>query len=129
MGRQATEGAFTITLRAGSESGDYTPFITHLKTLSPSTADLEIRSLSPDPSNNEQLHFVHALASRLKSNRDFDVVQAWMAVFLRLHVESLMIDEEVRDAVREWKEVAEKVRVAGLAGYSSGVFAFLRSAR
>ena len=40
-----------------------------------------------------------------------------------------MIDEEVRDAVREWREVAEKVRVAGLAGYSSGVFAFLRSAR
>ncbi|KAH7386464.1 Utp21 specific WD40 associated putative domain-containing protein [Cadophora sp. MPI-SDFR-AT-0126] len=129
MGRQVTEGAFTITLRAGSESGDYTPFITHLKTLSPSTADLEIRSLSPDPSNNEQLHFVHALTSRLKSNRDFDVVQAWMAVFLRLHVETLMLDEEVRDAVREWREVAERVKVGMLAGYSSGVFAFLRSTR
>lgn len=40
-----------------------------------------------------------------------------------------MLDEQLRDAVRDWKDVAEKVKVSGLAGYSGGVFAFLRSAR
>lgn len=44
-------------------------------------------------------------------------------------MENLLLDEGLREAVKEWKDVAEKGRVSALAGYSGGVFAFLRSAR
>ncbi|RAL66781.1 hypothetical protein DID88_007564 [Monilinia fructigena] len=92
LDRIASERPFTVTLRSGGESGDYTPFIDHLKTLSPSAADLEIRSLTP--TSNELINFIiHALTSRLSQKRDYELVQAWMAVFLKLHNEEVASSE------------------------------------
>jgi hypothetical protein len=65
-----------------------TDFLEHLKSLPPSAADLELRSLSlglGDESSNELLHFIKALTSRLVARRDYELTQAWMTVFLRLH--------------------------------------------
>ncbi len=77
------------------------PFIDHLKSLSPAAADLEIRSLTSgggahlaaaapgvskaDGGGNEFVLFISALTDRLRKKRDYELVQAWMAVFLRLH--------------------------------------------
>ncbi|TVY80487.1 U3 small nucleolar RNA-associated protein 21-like protein [Lachnellula suecica] len=135
MDRLASEGAFTVSLRSGNESGDYTPFITHLKTLSPSAADLEIRSLSPgtedDSSTNELIDFVQALTSRLQQKRDYELVQAWMSVFLRLHVDSVALDEGLKGELLRWRECQERegVRLGELVGFCGGVVGFLRSPR
>ncbi|TAQ87332.1 hypothetical protein B7494_g4371 [Chlorociboria aeruginascens] len=104
MNRLASEGKFTVSLRVGSESGDYIPFISYLQTLSPSAADLEIRSLSPV----ELPHFIRALTARLKQKRDYELVQAWMTVFLRLHGEEVVRDSELRECVKEWREMQEE---------------------
>ncbi|KAF7925419.1 uncharacterized protein EAE97_010500 [Botrytis byssoidea] len=129
LDRIASERSFTVTLRSGGESGDYTPFIDHLKTLSPSAADLEIRSLSP--TSNELIHFIHALTSRLSQKRDYELVQAWMAVFLKLHNEEVASSEELRNAVMEWKTQQENegARLGDLVGWCGGVVGFLRSPR
>ncbi|KAH8763476.1 Utp21 specific WD40 associated putative domain-containing protein [Hyaloscypha sp. PMI_1271] len=133
MDRLSSEGAFTVSLRAGGESGDYTPFITHLKTLSPSAADLEIRSLTPNPGEetDELVNFVSALTSRLKQRRDYELVQAWMAVFLRLHMDEVTRDERLAEALREWRECQEGEgrRISDLIGYCGGVVGFLRNPR
>lgn len=50
-------------------------------------------------------------------------------MFLRLHGENLAWDEELRNAVAEWRSKSEGVKVGGLAGYAGGVFGFLRSTR
>ncbi|KAI9050573.1 hypothetical protein LZ554_005734 [Drepanopeziza brunnea f. sp. 'monogermtubi'] len=122
-----TESPFTITLRAGSESGDYLPFLAHLSTLSPSSIDLSIRSLSPDPSHNEQVSFVRALTSRLSQNRDFDLVNVCLRRFLDIHSEDLQ-SAEMRAALAAWRDVAAQVKVGELAAYGLGVLSFLRSA-
>ncbi|KAH8651892.1 Utp21 specific WD40 associated putative domain-containing protein [Tricladium varicosporioides] len=133
MGRLVSEGAFTVALRSGSESGDYTPFINHLKTLSPSAADLEIRSLNPgsEVGSDELVNFVSALTSRLTQKRDYELVQAWMTVFLRLHMDAVAHDDRLIDALREWRECQEKegARLGDLVGFCGGVVGFLRSPR
>ncbi|EEY22137.1 U3 small nucleolar RNA-associated protein [Verticillium alfalfae VaMs.102] len=126
---------FTSRLMDGAVSGDYVDFIEHLKSLSPSTADLELRSLSiGDMSGNETnglVHFIKALTSRLKSRRDYELTQAWMTVFLRLHFDVVMENEASLAALQEWKAMQESecARLDGLVGYCSGVVGFLRSPR
>jgi U3 small nucleolar RNA-associated protein 21 len=108
-----------------------TTFINHLKTLSPSAADLEIRSLNPGDESGELVNFVEALTSRLRQKRDYELVQAWMAVFLRLHSDVIAHDESLVDALRVWRECQESegVRLGDLVGYCSGVVGFMRSPR
>lgn len=114
-----------------------TPFIEHLKSLPPSAADLELRSLSigngdgDDDASNELLHFIRALTSRLVARRDYELTQAWMTVFLRLHFDLVMANESLLGALNTWKEyqARERDRLDGLVGYCGGVVGFLRSPR
>ena len=149
---------FTLLLHAGSKTGGYADFIEHFKTLPPAAADIEIRSLQLTAPYDELVAFVNALTARLDTKRDYEVVQAWMAVFLRCHGEVIQeavaggnsddgnggmdVDEDDNDdiqrggvaliqAVKTWKQSAdrERERLNALVGYCSGVLGFLRSAR
>lgn len=118
------------------------PFVDHLKSLPPAQADLELRSLAAD--EGELALFVRAMTSRLRARRDYELVQAWMTVFLRLHgstaVEANVTgddDEEDADlvdfaaALAEWRVVQEqeRSRLDALVGYCGGVVGFLRNPR
>ncbi|KAH6677910.1 WD domain-containing protein [Plectosphaerella plurivora] len=126
---------FGSKLMDGAETGDYNDFIDHLKGLSPSSADLELRSLSigdaGDNSSNGLLHFIRALTTRLAARRDYELTQAWMTVFLRLHFDLVMDNEDLLAALKEWKKLQgrESARLDDLVGYCSGVVGFLRSPR
>ena len=124
------KSAFTTLLHASASTHDFTSFIMHLQTLPPSAADIEIRSLNPI--THELTLFVSALTFRLRQRRDYELVHAWMAVFLRVHGEAVVQgDEALREALREWKGVQEGEgrRLGALVGYCSGVVGFLRSGR
>ncbi|KAK2737888.1 hypothetical protein FQN57_007339 [Myotisia sp. PD_48] len=127
-------------------SKNFIPFVEYLKTLSPAKSDLEIRSLNPisrPGSENELALFVEALTARLNQKRDFELVNTWMAVFLRVHsdsVEAAMGPEEgdqevvsnnpaLRAALGEWKreQESEVKRLANLVSYCRGVVGFLRA--
>ncbi|KAL1852070.1 hypothetical protein VTK73DRAFT_9306 [Phialemonium thermophilum] len=133
--RRRSEEAFTAKLLAGAASGNYGDFIEHLKSLSPSTADLELRSLSLGEGGydetNELAHFIRALTWRLIARRDYELIQAWMTVFLRLHYDLVMANAPCKEALREWMEHQEKERrrLDDLVGYCGGVIGFLRSPR
>ena len=127
--RNMADRPFTALL--GASSGDPEPFIKHVKSLPPSAADIEIRSLNPLASPNELVLFVNALTRRLRRRQDYEVVQAWMAVFLKVHGEVIAEDASVKEALRDWRDAqnSEAKRLGSLAGYCSGVVAFLRSTR
>lgn len=85
---------------------------------------------------------MRAVTDRLRARRDYELVQAWMAVFLRLHGSAALrgaagdADDEPGDAglasaLAEWKRVqdGERARLDSLVGYCGGVVAFLRSPR
>ncbi|KAK4542568.1 hypothetical protein LTR36_006616 [Oleoguttula mirabilis] len=129
--REGGRSTFSTLLDAAGNGGtaDYAPFVEHLKGLSPAAADIEIRSLSVE--NDEMVTFVHALAWVLRSRRDFELAQAWMGVFLRIHGDLVFNVKELGEAVGEWRQAMEeeKMRVQRLAGYCGGVVGYLRAAR
>lgn len=131
--------------RAGGES-DFTKLLRQralldltnlLKTLPPSAADVEIRSLSPLAPYTEMVNFLEALIERLEARRDYELVQAWMAVFLKCHGEVLQEalptedGSALLDALKRWRSGQQKeaARLGSLAGYCSGVVGFLRTSR
>lgn len=140
-GTAGSSGAFTTLLDSGWHSGDFRPFIEHLKSVSPAKADLEIRSLDPRvrDGHSEVCDFVAALTDSLKLRRDFELVNAWMAVFLRIHADTVRLCSDrgepeyhlLREALASWarEQQQEGKRLADRVGYCRGVVGFLRSAR
>ncbi|KAK9464493.1 Utp21 specific WD40 associated putative domain-containing protein [Lipomyces arxii] len=119
---------FKQKLIEGHAISDYSGFISHLKSLSPAATDLEIRAL--DGLEVERLvYFVTALTDRLRTRQDYDLVQAWMSMFLKIHGDVIVANiDTVREALEEWDKVEkkEKERVEELVGYVNGVSSFLR---
>ncbi|KAI1386472.1 WD domain-containing protein [Hypoxylon trugodes] len=131
--RNRAEQAFTSKLQTGAATGNFDEFIEHLKSLPPATADLELRSLTTndDDERNELLQFIRAMTSRLVSRRDYELTQAWMAVFLRLHFDLILENDTLMSALAEWKkhQAEECNRLDNLVSYCGGVVSFLRSPR
>ncbi|KAF1974682.1 Utp21-domain-containing protein [Bimuria novae-zelandiae CBS 107.79] len=122
---------FTRRLTKAAETSNYTPVLEHLASLPPSAADIAIRTLDTMPPYDELQTFVEALTSRLEERRDYELVQAWMSVFLCIHGDVVVQDEQLVGLLRRWQEEAkrERERVGGLVGYSVGVVGWVRSAR
>lgn len=97
--------------------------------------DLELRSLSigdaGDNQSNSLLHFLRAISSRLEARTDYELVQVWMTVFLRLHYDIVMDNETLLYALQKWKDLQQREsrRLDGLVGYCGGVVDVLRSPR
>ncbi|KAK2808062.1 hypothetical protein FQN49_008752, partial [Arthroderma sp. PD_2] len=145
-GSGARSSQFTALLHSSGRSADFVPFVEYLKLLSPAKTDLEIRSLDPrnrEDQENELALFVRALTERLRQKRDFELVNTWMAVFLRVHDDAVEAavgpgandsEEDVFGtsvALRQWKaeQESEAKRLADLVSYCRGIVGFLRSAR
>ena len=142
MDRLLSEGAFTVALRSGSDSGDckfkftHPPFpstdcvktdttlISHLASLSPSAADLEIRSLSTE----ELVHFISALTSELRRKTNYELVQVWIAVFLKVHGQEIPNSKELKGKIKEWRDVQANVskELDELIGFASGMVKYFR---
>lgn len=101
-------------------------FFEYIKSLSPAKIDLEIRSLL----SLEHLElFIRALIARLKTHKDFEVVQALLNVCLTIHSDLLMENAELRAALEELlaEQKKESGRLMNLISYSLGTISFLRS--
>ena len=128
LGNERTDGDCKFIFDRMSKANDSTDntFFEYLKFLSPSALDLEIRSLS----SLEHLSlFLTALIGRLRSHRDFEAVQAIMSVFLTVHGDLLISNEELAGQLEELREAQGKEgkRLSELVGYAMGTLGFLRS--
>ncbi|KAH8689791.1 putative snoRNA binding protein [Talaromyces proteolyticus] len=132
---------FSRLLQVGASRQNFACFIDYFKTLSPSKIDLEIRSLDSRFSRGrcELVDFVNALTERLRQKRDFELVNAWMAVFLKVHAELITNTQDgevdtayaLQAALSAWKSEQQKEsrRLSELMGYCRGIIGFLRSPR
>ncbi|KAG8811779.1 hypothetical protein FRC17_002325 [Serendipita sp. 399] len=98
-----------------------------LKILTPAAVDLELRLLI---TLHQQTLFLHVLTQRIHSHKDFEMVQTLIAVFLKLHGESLIDNAELRqnmegllDALR-----TENEKLGALINKGLGVLNFIRDA-
>lgn len=142
----ASESVFCRKLNAEDPSGDCELFIsiktdcTHLteltfldenfysfaKSLSPAAIDLELRSLVTLDSLRL---FMTALVQRLRSHRDFEAVQTFQNVFLRIHGDVLIQNTELKQDLEILQKVqkVESERVLELLASSIGTLGFVRN--
>lgn len=101
-------------------------FFEYLKALSPAAIDLELRSLTILPHLSA---FLDSLSSRLRSHRDFEAVQTFLAVFLKIQGDVLIANYELLQALEQVRKEQEREsgRLMDLTHYALGTLAFLRS--
>ena len=100
-------------------------FFNYTKALSPAAVDLELRSLV---SLDSMQMFLRALAHRLRSHRDFEAVQTFMNVFLRIHGDVLASNAELQQDLETLAEAQRKEseRLLELLASSLGTLGFVR---
>lgn len=113
----------TITLTPRPDTDE--EFFTYAKALSPAAMDLELRSLV---TLDALQMFLGALTRRLRSHRDFEAVQTFMNVFLRMHGDVLAANAELqRDLeILAGAQRKEGERLLELLASSLGTLGFVR---
>ncbi|KZT61545.1 Utp21-domain-containing protein [Calocera cornea HHB12733] len=121
----AVESEFVRRLEEEQKDGEYEGFFNYVKSLSPAAIDLELRSLV---SMKHLSLFILALTQRLSTHRDFEAVQTFVNVFLRIHGDVLIANEEMTSPLQKLAEVEkrESERVLELITSSLGTLSFVR---
>uniref|UniRef100_A0AAY4DNW5 Small-subunit processome Utp21 domain-containing protein n=1 Tax=Denticeps clupeoides TaxID=299321 RepID=A0AAY4DNW5_9TELE len=96
LGVLAQKSQFYLRLEDALISNNYSEPLRVLKELGPSAIDTELRSLAPDMGGDVAVmqSFLKLISSMLDSKRDFDLAQAYLALFLKLHLR--LISQEPR---------------------------------
>jgi len=95
---------FVATLEEGSTEGDYSKALEHLKKLSPSAIDFEFQVLS-NLDDFKQLKLIFKMLEfQLDSNRDYELVQAYLNVFLKYHMDTIAKNTELLPLVESLRE-------------------------
>lgn len=100
-------------------------FFTYAKTLSPAAIDLELRSLV---TLDDIRMFLAALTSRLTSHRDFEAIQTYQNVFLRMHGDVIIANPELQQELETLQAVQRKEseKLLELLASSMGTLSFVR---
>ena len=128
-GNYSFESEFTKRLRQAGESGEYNEFLQYILELSPSSVELEIRSLNTLPPYKEIITFISAITFGLSLNTNYEMLQAVFAVFLKNHGDVLKSSEseDLNKVLEDWGRVNDgKLEgMDSLVKYCSGVLNFL----
>lgn len=127
--KHAFESEFTRKLREAAASGNYDAFIAYLCGCSPAILDLEIRSMNAIPPLLEMIHFVAALGYGLKSNTNYDLIQAIYGLFLKTHGDVIYSnrDADFAKALTELDELNKQKenKLDNLVKFCSGIIDFV----
>lgn len=110
---------FGKLVEATTSTNDFTLVLDKLKTLGPSGIDFEIKSLAPEGGGtvNVMLQFMKFIVSMLQSNKDFELVQAYLAVFLKSHGDVIASEDSLKSFMPNvqsclsigWNRIQEKL--------------------
>ncbi|KAI6656434.1 WD repeat-containing protein 36-like isoform X2 [Oopsacas minuta] len=115
------KSTFLTLLTSCNKSGDYSNYINLIKEMGPAAIDVEIRLLGPDIGGSvEELDtFLDFLLKSLEMKTNYELVQALMDVFLRVHSSELMKHGDILGSKTErlcdlqensWSEAANLMR-------------------
>ncbi|KAJ0049625.1 hypothetical protein Pint_16795 [Pistacia integerrima] len=110
---------FLQLLQSSAEMKNFSLFTDYMKSLSPSTLDMELRMLQIIDDDNEELdkrpefisiellldYFMHEISCR----NNFEFIQAVIRLFLKIHGETIRCHSKLQDKARELLEVQSAV--------------------
>lgn len=98
---------FGNLLQKSSSENNFTEVIERLKSLGPSSIDFEIQSLTLDLKYTEQLmmQFMIMIKHMMESKKDFELAQAYLSVFLKVHGSLIAENKRLLKYLTELQEV------------------------
>ncbi|CAG8520768.1 16389_t:CDS:10 [Dentiscutata erythropus] len=123
------ETEFLKILKNNHSTGEYSEFFNYAKTLNPSAIDFELRTLSLDNNFEDLRFFLDAIKSRLKSKKDFELVQAYLNHFLKIYGDIIagnyeLLGSNLESILNEHKK--EWSRIDELLHYNNCILEFFR---
>lgn len=102
--------SFGKSLQSTATTDNFSDVVEKLKAMGPSAIDFEIQSLSLDESSSElsMLQFMKMIHFTMERQTDFELSQAYLAVFLKWHGMAISENETLRDYLRKIQEVQKK---------------------
>lgn len=125
---QSYDNQLSSLLQESRQFANHEPVIVYLSALPSSAADLAIRSLSTSPPYDGLISLIEVFTASLMSRRNYEMIQVWIAVFLRIHGDLIAVDAGLSNALKAFRDehVIEQKRLGQLASYCSGVSTFVR---
>jgi U3 small nucleolar RNA-associated protein 21 len=92
---------FAQLLSDAAETSNFQPALTKLKAMGSSAIDFEISSLAPEGGGSFDLMllFMKLIESMLISNKDFELAQAYLGLFLKTHGDLIASERQLRDYI------------------------------
>ncbi|XP_038068036.1 WD repeat-containing protein 36-like [Patiria miniata] len=103
------QSRLSSALERSVESQQFDPILGLLKSWSPSEIDVELRSLSQlgGGSTDALQQFLRFLGKSLQDNLDFELLQAYMTIFLKLHGNEIANEPVLAEEVRQLAAVQQ----------------------
>lgn len=130
---QATsfESQFTKSLRTCAQSEDYTDFLENLVRMSPAAIDMEIRALNAFEPFSEIIWFIDALIFGLKTNKNFELYEAFMSMLIKVHGDVLSANnkkEGIAASLNAWDRCHSQFeKLDDLVKFCSSVIGFVNT--
>ncbi|XP_013379758.1 WD repeat-containing protein 36 isoform X1 [Lingula anatina] len=88
---------FGKLLKMSASNGNTSEVLSKLKELSPAAIDVELRGLAPEAGGSVALmvQFLKFISDVLDSKKDFELAQAYLGLFLKLHGELIANDQQL----------------------------------
>lgn len=113
-------------------SGDYTALMELLKTLGPSAISAEFHMLGPEGGGQlkQLMDMIHFFKFQLESRRDYEMVQAYLQVFIKIHGEAISKNDDLRMEAVAFLEVQKETwtRIENLLNQSLCLVNYIKSA-
>eukprot|EP00095_Tigriopus_kingsejongensis_P011785 maker-scaffold119_size336447-snap-gene-2.31 protein:Tk11785 transcript:maker-scaffold119_size336447-snap-gene-2.31-mRNA-1 annotation:"wd repeat-containing protein 36" len=102
---------FGRALLASESPQDYETMLKELKEKGPSAIDVEITSLGPLGGGSMELmvQFLNMISTTLKQKKDFEAAQAYLGLFLKIHSDVVIENEELTNALEEIQRLQEDI--------------------
>ncbi|XP_051958098.1 WD repeat-containing protein 36 [Xyrauchen texanus] len=114
LGVLAQKSTFYLQLEKAFDSCVYDDPVKLVKELGPSAIETEIRALSPDMGGDVRVmqSFLKMIISILRSKRDFDLAQAYLALFLKLHLRCIAEEPQLMEEAQRVSELLQEMWIS-----------------
>lgn len=106
----STLSVFAKKLASCETEESFETCIEKMKSLAPVAIEAEVSSMAPEVGGSEKVmnQFLLMLNVMLKSNRDFELAQSYLSIFLKTHTKVLAHSQNLRKTLASVEETATK---------------------
>lgn len=132
LGVLAQKSDFYVHLEEALSTNKYKAPLDLLKSLGPSNIEIELRGLAPEGGGSTEvmLSFLRMIGMMLNKKYNFELAQAYLALFLKLHLKILSSEPKLLEELSKLSVQLEEtwIHLQGLFNQSLCVLTYMKSA-